>query len=192
MSLYPFVKRTKHRDLAEATNLFFRKNYSVNKNRIQSFFKPGGILSERLPGFLPRLQQLEAAQAVGEALSTQGGIALVEAATGVGKTLAYLIPALLSANPKKKIVISTHSLAQQSQLVEKDIPFAQSLFQEEMERRQVEIKAAVLKVRGNYLCLQDYDVARGELWTVGDKQFEEIGQWAKTSSTGDVAELPFS
>lgn len=128
-------------------------------------------------------------------MSKQGGVALIEAATGVGKTLAYLIPAMLSASPKRKVVISTHSLALQSQLVERDIPFVQSLFGDNVPQgaaATLPFEAAVLKGRGNYLCLQDYDVARGELWTVGDKQFEEIGQWAKSTMTGDIAELPFS
>jgi ATP-dependent DNA helicase DinG len=168
-------------------------NTTLTRNRdIKKYFAPNGILAQHLPGFLARPQQLQAATAVMTAMDGQGGLALVEAATGVGKTLAYLIPAMLSASPKRKVVISTHSLALQAQLVERDIPFVTTLFAEAEGVATKHVEAAVLKGRGNYLCLQDYDVARGELWTVGDRQFEEIGQWAKTTSTGDVVELPFS
>lgn len=161
----------------------------TRKLDIKRYFIPDGLLSERLAGFRARPQQWQAAEAIARAMDANNGVAIVEAATGVGKTLAYLIPAMLAATPKRKVVVSTHSLALQAQLIERDIPFVASLM-EEIGREP--IKAAVLKGRGNYLCLQDYDVARSELWTIGDRQFEEIGQWSKSTPTGDVAELPFS
>lgn len=114
-----------------------------------------------------------------------GGVALVEAGTGVGKTLAYLIPVLEKAGPDRKIVISTHTLALQSQLAERDVPLVRSLW-----KRPVE--AAVVKGRGNYLCLQDYDAAQSDIWNVGDAQFAQIGRWSRTTEAGDVSELDFS
>lgn len=153
--------------------------------KLSKAFEPGGALSKTLPGFVARPEQQAAAQAVEAALSRTGGIALIEAGTGVGKTLAYLIPAMQRARPEAKIIVSTHTLALQAQLAEKDVPLVRSLFKTPPD-------AAVVKGRGNYLCLQDYDAAQGDLWTVGDPQFLQIGQWSRTSPTGDVAELDFT
>ncbi len=151
---------------------------------IAKYFGRGGTLSRALPGFTARPEQLSVAEAVDSAMS-RNGIALVEAGTGVGKTLAYLVPALRRASPGHRIVISTHTLALQGQLAEKDVPFVQTLGEHPLE-------AAVVKGRGNYLCLQDYDAARADLWTVGDPQFARIGQWSQVTATGDVAELDFT
>ena len=68
-------------------------------------------------------------------MAARGGVALIEAGTGVGKTLAYLIPALRRATPDRKIVISTHTLALQGQLAEKDVPLTQSLWPHRLRRR---------------------------------------------------------
>ncbi len=144
-----------------------------------------GALKRALPSFVPRPQQQTVAAAIEAAMATPGGIALVEAGTGVGKTLAYLLPALQHAKPNCRIVISTHTLALQSQLAEKDVPLAQSVWKKPIE-------AAVVKGRGNYLCLQDMDAARSDLWTIGDPQFMQIAKWSHTSGTGDVAELDFT
>lgn len=152
---------------------------------IEKFLGNGGQVSEALPGFSVRPQQLTVARAVEAAMRQTGGVAVIEAGTGVGKTLAYLIPVLERARPDRKIVISTHTLALQSQLAERDVPLVQSLW-----RRPV--AAAVVKGRGNYLCLQDYDAALGDIWNVGDAQFAQIGRWSRTTEGGDVSELDFS
>ena len=152
---------------------------------LQRYFGPQGTLKNALPGFSVRPQQQAAAAAIEGALSFPGGIALIEAGTGVGKTLAYLIPALQRARQNRRIVISTHTLALQSQLAEKDLPLVQSLWKKP-------ISSAVVKGRGNYLCLQDMDAARGDLWTVGDPQFTQIAAWSNSTTSGDIAELDFS
>ncbi len=152
---------------------------------IEKSFGPGGKLARALPQFTPRPQQQTVAAAVAEAITGHGRVALIEAGTGVGKTLAYLLPALKRATPERKVIISTHTLALQGQLSEKDVPLAQGV----SPRRR---EAAVVKGRGNYLCLMEYDGATGDLWTVGDPQFEAIGRWGRTSETGDVSELPFT
>ncbi|MCW3060505.1 MAG: helicase C-terminal domain-containing protein [Capsulimonas sp.] len=154
-------------------------------SKIDSFFAKNGLLAKALPGFSVRPQQQTVATAVLQSMRKRGGVSLIEAATGVGKTLSYLIPAVSMATPERKVVISTQTLALQNQLLEKDIPFLQSIWPTPFE-------AAVLKGRGNYLCLQDYDVCRGELWTAGDPQFIQIGKWSGTTETGDVAELDFT
>ncbi len=153
--------------------------------RMEKDFGPGGLLARALPGFAARPQQMAAAEAVDAAMHTRGGVALIEAGTGVGKTLAYLLPALRRARPERRIVVSTHTLALQAQLAEKDVPFVQSL-------GSATVAAAVVKGRGNYLCLQDFDAARADLWTVGDAQFAAIGQWSRATEHGDVSELDFT
>lgn len=154
-------------------------------SEIEKYFVPGGRLAQELPQFTPRPQQQAAASAVQAALKTHGGVALIEAGTGVGKTLAYLMPALRRATPSHKVVISTHTLALQGQLAEKDVPLVQSLWTRPL-------LAAVVKGRGNYFCHMEYDAATGDLFTIGDPQFAEIGRWSRTSQNGDVAELPFT
>ncbi len=153
--------------------------------RMAGYFGTGGPLARSLPSFAPRAQQVSVAQAVEEALGQTENVALIEAGTGVGKTLAYLIPVLKRARPDRKIIISTHTLALQAQLAERDLPFVQSL-------SALPPEAAVVKGRGNYLCLQDYDAARADLWTAGDPQFAQIGRWSQATETGDVNELDFT
>ena len=155
------------------------------RNYLTRYLGENGALKRAMPGFVPRPQQQTVAAAVDAALAVPGGIALIEAGTGVGKTLAYLLPALHYAKPNCRIVISTHTLALQSQLAEKDAPLAQSVWKKP-------VGAAVVKGRGNYLCLQDMDAARSDLWTVGDPQFLQIANWSRASETGDVAELDFT
>ena len=152
---------------------------------IEQFLGRGGRVGGLLPGFTVRPQQLAVSQAVEAAMREPGGLAILEAGTGVGKTLAYLIPALDRASPDRKIIVSTHTLALQSQLAERDVPLVQSLWKKP-------VPAAVVKGRGNYLCLQDYEAAQGDIWNVGDAQFAQIGRWSRTSDVGDVAELDFS
>ncbi len=155
------------------------------RTHLSRYFGEQGILKRALPAFAVRPQQQTVASAVDAALAAQGGIALIEAGTGVGKTLAYLIPALQRAKPDCRIVISTHTLALQAQLAEKDVPLVQSVWKSPVD-------AAVVKGRGNYLCLQDMDAARSDLWTVGDPEFARVAAWSRTSERGDVAELDFT
>jgi len=152
---------------------------------LSRYFGEQGILKRALPGFAVRAQQQAVASAIDAALAGRGGVALIEAGTGVGKTLAYLIPALQRAKPDCRIVVSTHTLALQAQLAEKDVPLVQSVWKSPVE-------AAVVKGRGNYLCLQDMDAARSDLWTVGDPEFARIAAWSGISERGDVAELDFT
>ncbi len=152
---------------------------------LAKYFDTSGVLASRMPGYDIRDEQRVTTRAIAAAFAHKTGIALVEAGTGVGKTLAYLLPAFLHARPDRKVVISTHTLALQAQLWERDIPLVQSLVPREVE-------VALLKGRGNYLCLQDTAAAASELWTVGDPQFTHIREWSRTTETGDVAELPFT
>jgi ATP-dependent DNA helicase DinG len=153
----------------------------------EELFGAGGLLARYLPGYEPRPQQVQMAAAVQEALRSRGR-AIIEAATGTGKTLAYLIPALLSG---QRVIVSTATKALQEQIFFKDIPFLQKLFTESDTKRP--FKAVYLKGRSNYLCK-----FRMESW--GDQilfrsrdeavLFKKIKQWAKVTKTGDRADIP--
>ena len=171
-----------------------RRTVGAKRPRDGAFHSPGlstllgtnGPLASQLPGFAHRPEQVALAHAVETALA-QGRPCLGEAGTGVGKTLAYLVPLVKWLERHGgTAVVSTHTLALQAQLIERDIPTLLRALPE------FDIRAAALKGRSNFLCLQDLETAAGELWTVGDPQFAQIRRWANESETGDVAELDFS
>src|SRR6185295_16135054 len=111
----------------------------------QHFFGEDGLLARVLPGYEERPSQRRLSEAVGQTLR-EGGLLLAEAGTGTGKTLAYLLPAVELG---RRVVISTGTKNLQEQLVAKDIPLlAQALGRE--------LSVAVMKGRGNYLCLMRY------------------------------------
>src|SRR5690348_6106481 len=89
--------------------------------RVREVLRPGGIISRRLPGYETRPSPIAMAETVAAALEA-GSHAVVEGATGTGKSLAYLIPAIYSG---KKVIVSTANQALQDQLIQKDIPFLQ-------------------------------------------------------------------
>src|SRR6266487_5888568 len=112
--------------------------------QVEQIFSPTGILS-RAKNFEFRPQQQQMAVAVARTLQ-EGGHLAVEAGTGVGKSLAYLVPAILYANTKrKKAVVSTHTINLQEQLTEKDLPMLEQIL-------PVKFTFTMLKGRANYLC----------------------------------------
>lgn len=139
-------------------------------NVIDDVLGPEGLLSKTLRNYEHRPQQLSMAHAVGDALKN-GEKLIVEAATGTGKSLAYLIPALLSG---KRVVISTGTKALQEQLFNKDIPFLAKHWHEDFD-------AVVLKGRRNYLCqlrLQEM-LLNPRFRSPNDSQFwPEILEWS--------------
>ena len=141
---------------------------------------PGGALSRALPLYEPRQPQLEMAERVEGAL--RRGLALViEAGTGTGKTLAYLLPAARSG---LKVVVSTATKTLQEQLADKDVPLLASL--------GVDAKVAFLKGRQNYLCLHRFDqFLREPTFAVREEaaSLSSIAAWAEKTESGDRAEL---
>ena len=120
---------------------------------------------------------------------SEGKPCLAEAGTGVGKTMAYLIPAVRAALNGKKTVISTHTINLQNQLIMKDIPLVLSLFPGASET----LNAVLMKGRGNYLCKQSLDNAKSDLFLMADPQFARLKRWAaRRDCTGDLADLPFT
>lgn len=153
-------------------------------------FAPGGILAARLPGFEYRPQQAHMARAVEEALRT-GGVTLIEAGTGTGKSLAYLIPAARFAlETARRVVVSTNTINLQEQLLHKDIPWVQ---------REIapELRAVLVKGWQNYLCLYRYEQvlhSPGDLLDPGeDAQLAAVRAWvADGPAEGSRHELPFT
>jgi ATP-dependent DNA helicase DinG len=151
---------------------------------MKEVFGPGGLLERSMiGGYEHRPAQLEMAEIVHDAFQTRHH-AIVEAGTGTGKTLAYLLPAICSG---RRVVISTATKSLQEQLYQKDIPFLQKHF-------APNLKVAVMKGRANFLCraklhqLADSPMLKGmeEL-----DAFRQMREWAKLTETGDRAELTF-
>lgn len=148
---------------------------------IEDILGEDGLLSRTLERYEFRPQQLQMAKAVENAFERRRTL-VVEAATGTGKTLAYLIPALQSG---KRVVVSTGTKALQEQLYKKDIPF----LQKHMPRK---FGAALLKGRRNYLCLLRYhQMASSPSFRSREdaKWWPKIVSWAKLTKTGDRADI---
>jgi len=149
--------------------------------RLEEILAPGGALERAHPGYEPRAGQAAMARAVSDALN-DGKHLIVEAGTGTGKTLAYLIPAALSG---LRVIISTGTKTLQDQIFEKDLPFLQ-------ERLRLPVRAALMKGRENYLCLRRLGEMEGDPRLPGlapDGDAGRLTAWAARSDTGDRAEL---
>ena len=147
---------------------------------LREMLGPGGALSRALPAYEARPPQLAMAAQVEHALA-RGRALVVEAGTGTGKTLAYLLPAARSG---LKTVVSTATKTLQEQLAEKDVPLLRAL--------GVDAKVAFLKGRQNYLCLLRFEqFLRNPTFAVREEAavFDAIAAWAETTQTGDRAEL---
>jgi ATP-dependent DNA helicase DinG len=144
-------------------------------------FGPGGLIARHHPNYEYRPGQVEMAEAVNDTLR-DGGIALIEAGTGTGKTLAYLIPALAAG---ERVIVSTATKNLQEQLYKKDIPFLEKI----IPRR---FQTTCMKGRSNYVCLHKLKKAEETPVLQGLDEvdyFEEIREWAAKTDTGDRAEL---
>ena len=153
--------------------------------QVADIFSPKGILS-RSPNFEFRPQQQEMAVAVARALENGEHLA-VEAGTGVGKSLAYLVPAILYAIAnKKKAVVSTHTINLQEQLTEKDLPMLEQIL-------PVKFQFTMLKGRGNYICTRRLHKARQQaanLFTSSEaEELERIHDWSKTTTDGSLSDF---
>jgi len=144
-------------------------------------FAAEGALARAAPGYSPRPQQLEMAQAVAEAIDARGSL-VTEAGTGVGKTFAYLVPVLLSG---RRTLVSTATKNLQDQLFLRDLPRLK-------EALQVPASIALLKGRASYLCRHRLTQAR-EGATFADRgsirALTRIEQWAQATRSGDMGEL---
>ncbi len=156
----------------------------------EAILGPGGAIARRLTTYEPRPQQLRMAEAVGQAIADRCHL-LVEAGTGVGKSFAYLVPAILAATDTKdfRVVISTHTINLQEQLIHKDLPFLQTV----MPRP---FTAALVKGRSNYVSLRRLHGAQQRSGAVlGEdgprKQLQQIAAWARQTRDGSRSDLGF-
>ena len=166
-----------------------RKDYEPEDSlpaRVTEMFAPEGLLGQaRNFEFRPEQQQMAAA--VARALADRRHL-VVEAGTGVGKSLAYLAPAVMHAlENRRKAVVSTHTINLQEQLIFKDIPILQKLLDTEFE-------AALFKGRQNYLCPRRLNRARqqaNELFTGPEQSaLEQIHYWSLRTTDGSLSDLP--
>ena len=152
---------------------------------LYQFFSPGGVLSRTHPAYEFRRGQLQMAQAVEQALTEKRHL-IVEAGTGTGKTLAYLVPVIRSG---KRVIISTGTKNLQEQLFYKDIPFLeQALF----PHGEGKLSVCYMKGRANYLCRKKlYDLTDQPVLSGLEEieHYRAIAAWEKVTQTGDRAEL---
>jgi ATP-dependent DNA helicase DinG len=148
---------------------------------VREAFAEDGVLSRAADHFLPRQEQTDMALAVARTIE-DGGVLVVEAGTGVGKTFSYLVPALLSG---ERMLLSTATKTLQDQLFGRDLPrLVQAL--------GLPVRTALLKGRGSYLCLHRMELARSE-GSLPDRTsvraLAKVEQWSQVTRTGDLAEL---
>lgn len=155
----------------------------------------GQKIAKRLAAYEHRQQQIEMADAVANAIAKKRHL-IVEAGTGVGKSFGYLVPAILSLaenqeskdEPKKRIVVSTHTISLQEQIINKDIPFLNSVI-------PLEFSAVLAKGRGNYVSLRRLKDAAAQGRTVfgSEQEFDQVpmlSKWAKETGDGSRSDLP--
>jgi len=159
-------------------------------------FQPDGLIARRLSRYESRPEQVRMASAVAEAIADQSHL-VVEAGTGVGKSFAYLVPGILAAaerqqqndNEKFRIVISTHTISLQEQLISRDVPFLNSIL-------PVEFSAVLVKGRGNYISLRRLQNASDKGRTLFEseeqRQLKQISDWASETYDGSLSDLGFT
>ena len=149
---------------------------------VRETFAQDGLLSRTVEEFTPRVGQTEMAIAIARVID-EGGVLVVEAGTGIGKTFSYLVPALSSGN---RVMISTATKTLQDQLFGRDLPHL-------ITALGLPIRIALLKGRGSYLCLHRLETAR-HILELPDRvtalSLAKIETWAQFTITGDLAELP--
>jgi len=148
---------------------------------VDDAFAADGPIARALPGFEPREGQLRMAKLI-ERGFLENVHTIVEAGTGVGKSLAYLVPALRAG---ARVVISTGTIALQEQLVRKDIPLVTSAL-------DVPARVVLLKGRNHYLCRAKFEKESSARLIAPTAALEKLWAWAEQTETGDRAELPFT
>lgn len=157
----------------------------LDSERLLSLLKEGGLLSRSISHFESRKEQQAMMRNVIDAFNKKQ-IALIEAGTGTGKSMAYLIPALVAAVQfKEKIVISTNTIALQEQLLFKDIPLVSNAL-------NISLKTVIVKGMGNYLCrrkLEELEVSKLFLSSQEKEEIEKIEEWASQTTEGTKSSL---
>jgi ATP-dependent DNA helicase DinG len=173
----------------QAVGAFARKSLELlSYPEIERFFAPGGALAENLKGYEYRDEQTRMAFAVAEAFN-EDRVAVIEAGTGTGKSLAYLLPSILWATRnRQRVVISTNTINLQEQLTKKDLPFLR-------KKGELEFKAVLVKGRSNYLCLRKLASMESEPSLFKDDttggELQEIIAWSRKTGDGCRSDLSF-
>lgn len=152
------------------------------KDLVRETFAPGGLLSCTVEEFKPRDGQTDMAMAIARTME-DGGVLVVEAGTGIGKTFSYLVPVLLSG---ARVLLSTATKTLQDQLFGRDLPLL-------IKALGLPVRSALLKGRSSYLCVQRLEVARQHAHfenRVTLRTLAKIEEWAQLTHSGDLAELP--
>ena len=164
-----------------------RELVPIDGDALADLLTGGNQISSVIPGFEPRESQTAMLRLAARALN-ESRLCVAEAGTGVGKSFAYLIPALAWAEQNdERVVISTATINLQQQLVEKDIPIVKKILGSDA-------KVALVKGRGNYLCLNRLEELAEEesgLFAEPGSELNAIRAWAETTSTGSKSDLPF-
>jgi ATP-dependent DNA helicase DinG len=149
-------------------------------DQVRTAFTAGGVLERATEHFVPRSGQRDMAMAVAQTIE-DGGALVVEAGTGVGKTFAYLVPALLSG---ARVMVSTATKALQDQLYTRDLPRLVSAL-------GLPVRTALLKGRSSYLCLHRMALARHETGSdrFATRTLARVEEWAQATFTGDLSEI---
>lgn len=159
----------------------------LDTEKVLKILQPNGPLSQSLRGFEPRAQQQEMAANVIAAYN-RNEIAMIEAGTGTGKSLAYLLPAVMWANQQKeRTVISTNTITLQEQLINKDIPLL-------LRTLNLDLKAVLVKGMSNYICLRKLEDVKYELALLSPQESEEmhkIDVWKENTQEGSRSDLSF-
>ncbi len=174
-------------DCYQAVAPFARKSIEpLALPEIEHLLSPGGPIATSLDGYEHRPEQVRMAFAVAEAFNVDR-VAVVEAGTGTGKSLAYLLPAVLWAvRNKERVVVSTNTINLQEQLIKKDLPFLR-------EHAGITFRAVLVKGRGNYLCRRKLETVQSEpsLFPEVADELEAIVAWGEQTPTGCRDDLPF-
>ena len=171
-----------------------RDKRPVDEEDLASYLQPGGLFARAFSGYEFRPQQLEMMRSVARAING-GEHLIVEAGTGVGKSLAYLLPAIVySIKNGARVVVSTNTINLQEQLLNKDIPAIVKLLEDEGTIPAGKFRAAPLKGRANYLCFRRSNLlARGESLSGDDVRL--LGKtlvWLQDTCNGDKGEINLS
>ncbi len=156
---------------------------------VEDILAPGGIVERHLQGYEQRDEQLQMSRAVARCFETNRHL-MVEAGTGVGKSFAYLVPAILrTVDHEQRVVVSTYTIALQEQLIHKDLPFLHKIL-------GVKFSAVLGKGRNNYLCFRRMGLVvknrRGLLSTEkAQKQLDRLVDWAMQTEDGSLQDINF-
>ena len=164
---------------------------SLTEQQVAELLAPDGVFASAFPGFENRPQQAEMLQAVAQAIF-QGQKLIVEGGTGIGKSIAYLLPAVLyAAEHGQRVVVSTNTINLQEQLLQKDIPAVIGILEEAGILEPGTVRAAQLKGRSNYVCLHRWN-SLGSADNISEDEARVIGKtavWLDETTDGDRSSL---